>query len=37
MGHFGGDYARVGSTTAWVYALGLVVIPFAPDTRGVRD
>jgi predicted MFS family arabinose efflux permease len=37
MGLFGGDYARVGSTTAWIYGLGLVVVLFAPDTRGMRD
>jgi hypothetical protein len=32
MSLFDGDYARVGSVTAWVYALGMVVVPFAPDT-----
>jgi MFS family permease len=32
MALFQGDYARVGEVTAWVYALGLVVILFAPDT-----
>ncbi|MFO0808235.1 MAG: MFS transporter [Gemmataceae bacterium] len=31
---FEGNYARVGATAAWVYALGMVVVPFAPDTRG---
>lgn len=29
-----GDYARVGQMTCLVYALGLVVICFAPDTTG---
>jgi MFS family permease len=29
----GGDYSRVGAVCAMVYALGLVVIWFAPDTR----
>jgi MFS family permease len=27
-----GDYARVGEVTAWVYAVGMIVILFAPDT-----
>ena len=29
---FGGDYARVGAFTALIYAAGMVVICFAPDT-----
>lgn len=29
---FGGDYARIGRVTSLIYALGLVVIWFAPDT-----
>jgi MFS transporter, SHS family, sialic acid transporter len=29
---FGGDYARVGTFTGLVYALGMVVVCFAPDT-----
>jgi SHS family sialic acid transporter-like MFS transporter len=29
---FAGDYARVGGVTAWVYAVGMIVILFAPDT-----
>jgi MFS family permease len=29
---FGGDYARVGEVTAWVYVVGMIVILFAPDT-----
>lgn len=33
---FNGDYARVGQTTCLVYALGMVVICFAPDTTGKR-
>ena len=31
---FGGDYAKVGLITSLVYALGMVVIYFAPDTTG---
>lgn len=39
MSLFEGDYARVGEVTAWVYALGLVIILFAPDTskQHLRD
>jgi MFS family permease len=37
MGWFGGDYARVGSITAWIYGVGMVVILFAPDTRSVPE
>jgi MFS family permease len=33
---FDGDYARVGQITSLVYALGMVVICFAPDTTGKR-
>jgi SHS family sialic acid transporter-like MFS transporter len=29
---FGGDYGRAGSITTLVYALGMIVILFAPDT-----
>lgn len=29
---FGGDYARIGAVTSMVFALGMVVILFAPDT-----
>ena len=29
---FGGDYARIGQLTSWVYMVGAVVIWFAPDT-----
>jgi MFS transporter, SHS family, sialic acid transporter len=32
MSWFDGDYARVGEVTAWVYAVGMIVILFAPDT-----
>jgi len=32
----GGDYARVGTLCATIYALGLVVIWFAPDTSGKK-
>lgn len=33
---FKGDYARVGQATCLVYALGMIVICFAPDTTGSR-
>jgi len=33
---FDGDYARVGRITSLIYALGMVVILFAPDTSGKR-
>ena len=33
---FGGDYARVGSFTALIYAVGMLVICFAPDTTRQR-
>jgi hypothetical protein len=29
---FGGDYARIGRVTSLIFALGLVVVCFAPDT-----
>src|SRR5262249_42058851 len=32
MAVFEGKYARVGEMTAWVYAVGMIVILFAPDT-----
>ena len=32
----GGDYSHVGAMCAIVYALGLIVIWFAPDTRSVE-
>ena len=32
MHAFGGDYARVGTFTGLVYAVGMLVICFAPDT-----
>jgi MFS family permease len=31
-----GDYARVGQVSCLVYALGMIVICFAPDTSGKR-
>jgi MFS family permease len=34
MAWSGGDYARVGTITGAVYALGMIVIWFAPDTSG---
>jgi SHS family sialic acid transporter-like MFS transporter len=33
---FGGDYGRAGSITTLVYALGMVIILFAPDTTKRR-
>jgi MFS transporter, SHS family, sialic acid transporter len=36
MQTFDGDYARVGQVTCLVYALGMLVICFAPDTSGTR-
>ncbi|MGD9719738.1 MAG: MFS transporter [Pirellulales bacterium] len=32
MHAFGGDYARVGTFTGLIYAVGMIVICFAPDT-----
>lgn len=32
VGLFGGDYSRVGAVMALIYALGMIVIWFAPDT-----
>ena len=34
MQTFGGDYAKVGAVTSLIYALGMVVIWFAPETTG---
>ncbi len=31
---FGGDYARMGATMSLAFGLGLLVIPFCPETRG---
>lgn len=31
---FGGDYAAAGRLTSLIYALGMLVILFAPDTKG---
>jgi MFS family permease len=36
MAAFGGDYARMGRVTCWVYLLGMIVICFAPDTSKKR-
>lgn len=35
--YFGGDYAKVGATTAWIYALGMIIILFAPDVSTLED
>lgn len=32
VAYFGGDYSRVGAVMALIYALGMIVIWFAPDT-----
>jgi MFS family permease len=32
VGFFGGDYSRVGAVMALIYALGMIVFWFAPDT-----
>ena len=29
---FGGDYARIGQVTSWIFALGMICILLAPDT-----
>jgi SHS family sialic acid transporter-like MFS transporter len=34
LNHFGGSYARAGATVTLIYALGMVLIWFAPETRG---
>ncbi|HEY0968375.1 MAG TPA: MFS transporter [Opitutaceae bacterium] len=34
MGHFNGSYAQAGAVITLVYALGLVAIWFAPETKG---
>jgi MFS family permease len=36
MTYFQGDYARIGRATSLIFALGLVVIWFAPDTSRKR-
>lgn len=36
MVHYKGDYAKVGTITSLIYALGMVVILFAPDTSQKR-
>jgi len=33
---FGGDYAKVGTITSLIYAFGMLVILFAPDTTGKK-
>jgi len=32
VGYFNGDYSRIGALMALIYALGMIVIWFAPDT-----
>ena len=34
MAWSGGDYAKVGTITGLVYALGMIVIWWAPETKG---
>jgi MFS family permease len=36
VGHYQGDYAQVGQITSLVYAVGMVIILFAPDTTRKR-
>jgi len=36
MSYFKGDYAQIGSITSLVYAIGMIVIWFAPDTSKKR-
>ncbi|MCH7988465.1 MAG: MFS transporter [Planctomycetes bacterium] len=36
VGYFQGDYAATGRITHWIFALGMIVILFAPDTSGKR-
>jgi MFS family permease len=35
-GYYDGDYAKVGQVTSLIYALGMVIILFAPDTSRKR-
>lgn len=32
VNYFGGNYARIGQITSWIYAIGVAVILLAPDT-----
>jgi MFS family permease len=34
VGHFGGSYAKAGAVVTLVYAVGMVLIWFAPETKG---
>ena len=36
MHAFGGDYARVGMSVSFIYAVGMIIIWWAPDTRGAK-
>jgi MFS family permease len=36
VGHYGGDYAKVGQITSLVYAFGMAIILLAPDTTRKR-
>ena len=36
MQHFNGDYARAGAVITLIYFVGLIVIWFAPETRGQK-
>ena len=36
IGLFDADYARVGTWTSLIYAFGMVIVLFAPDTRGKK-
>ena len=36
IAHFDGDYARIGQVTSLIYAVGMVVICFAPESSDHR-
>ncbi len=36
VGYFQGDYAATGRITHWIFAMGMIVILFAPDTSKKR-
>jgi hypothetical protein len=37
FGALGGDYPRVGTTCAFIYALGVIAIWWAPETVGAME
>jgi hypothetical protein len=34
VSHFGGSYAQAAAVVTFVYAIGMVIIWFAPETKG---